>query len=695
MNILHLLSRLDTYDAITGALDLATQLNSEGHNCIIASSLDDQIFESRDFEAKRFQLLPFERNIKNFFVSYRRLKEIIKINKVDVVHAHSALSNWLAFLSCRHTDRPVVGSCYNFYSKNILNYSSVLAKSVIVHNEAIGKHLINNFKLPRDRLNFIKQSLDLNNFDFQDVDQRSKTDFNIGIISPLNSNKEYEYFLKAMVKVVRIVPHIRIWVISYKSKFKQNMKDDLQNWVRRLGLANYVKFLDDLNFNLSLLSKLNLLVFSSFEENATTRPILEAQAYGVPVIATRVAGVAELINNNKTGLLVSPHDSKILSDVITKSLKDFSLMREISISARKFIENNLDLEKNVKSYIEVYKQAKNSIKILAINTGKVQDVISSIPALKEIKERIPQQGSIISLVNPSLRCLLRHCPYVDQILIYGREGKHQGIISFMRILKLLMMHRFDLVIDFNNTFKTHILSYFSLANKRYGYSNNIFSKFLINCGIKKTARSTGLAEDKLNILKPLGFDIKDGKLELWPSPEDIEFADSFFKDSWIGKEKIIGMDISLKKAFLNDSKILDYIAYLCDKLTNQKMRVILFGLIDDNNASKELLNRTKSKPIIASRDASVIQLACLIKKCDIYISLNQEFLCMALAMKIPSIILSKAKNGFDFSKYKNIEVVTNRDLNWNKKTMENKRHARKAEHKDRVIEAIDRLLQVK
>ncbi|MFC1646551.1 glycosyltransferase [Candidatus Omnitrophota bacterium] len=690
MNILHLLSRFDSYDAIAGALDLTTHLVDKNHNSIVASSLDSQIFQSHKPDIKHYSLPLFETNVKNYFAAYKKLKEIIKINKIDVVHAHSALGGWLAFLSCRHTDKPLVNTCYDFYSKNIFNYSLILGKKVIVHNEAMGQHLINNFNLPRERLCFIKQSLDLDNFDFQDVDQRSKTDFKIGMISPSHQSKEYEYFLKAMVKVVRIMPHVRIWIISYRAEFKQNIKEELKLWVRRLGLNNYVKFFDTSSLNLKFMIELNLLMFSAFQEEASIRPILEAQAYGVPVIATRVAGVAEIIIDNKTGILVPPQDNNNLANVMIKTLKDYSLSREIVVSARNRIERDFNLDKNTIKFVDTYKELKGSLKILAINTGKAQDVISSIPALKVIKEKVPG-GQIASLVNPSSRCLLRCCPYIDELIIFDRNSKYKGFVGFMRILRLLIEQRFDLILDFNNSFKTNLLSYLSLANKRCGYNNTIIAKFLINKGTKRPIKSMGLLKDKLAILEPLGIEAKDYNLELWPSQEDAEFADNFLKDSWVGKEKIIGMDISVKRGLFNDLRTLDYLAYLCDKLANQQMRVILIGSRGDHNIKKELFKRIKSKPILPSGDISAIQLASLIKKCDIYISLSQETLYMALAMKIPSIILSGAKNNFDLSKYKNVQVLSNKDIGINMMT----RNRKRIKYKDNVIEAINRLIQVK
>jgi len=692
MNVLHILSNSDSYDAIATALDLSGCLLHSDCNFIIASSLGPQILESRKPGIKYYRLPQFEINIKNFFLAYRRLKEIIRNNKIDIVHTNSTLSSWLAFFACRNTDRPLIISCYDFFPRNIFNYVLFLAKKVIVHNESVAKYLINNFGLPRERIKFIRQGIDVKNFNFQGVDQRSKTDFNIGIIPSSLPSNGYEYFLKAMVKAVRILPYTKIWIIFSTFQFRQSLREDLKLWVRRLGLINYVKFFDISDLDFKIISKLNLLITTPVTENASTRVVLEAQAYGVPVIATHIAGVADVILDKRTGMLVSPKDNNALVSATVTILKDFQLSRKIADTARKRVVEEFNLDKNIDELIQIYKEQRDNKKILLISVANTQDVISSIPVLRLLRKEF-SHTQITILVTSFSRSLFQRCPYVDELIIYDLISKHRGLFGFMGISKLLRKEKFDIVIDLNNGLKTHLLSYLSLANNRYGYSNRFF-KFLINHRIKRSSKSLGLVEEKLALLSLLGIDVKDNRLELWPSQEEMEFADSFLKDSWIGKEKIVGIDTSFKKGFFKGIRALDYLAYFCNSLTNQNIRIILIGLRDNLNIRNELLKRTNFKPNSIVGDISPMQLACLIKKCNIYISSNQESLYIAMAMKTPSIVLSMTKNVFDFNAYKDVEVLTAQDFNLNAKRSKGRRFT-EAQSSDRVIETVNRLMNLR
>ena len=81
----------------------------------------------------------------------------------------------------------------------------------------------------------------------------------------------------------------------------------------------------------------DVLVLPSHSEG---RPnvVLEAQACGLPVVATRVGGTPELIRDGKTGLLVEPGAVAPLREALEALWKDGSLQRRMGEQARKHIE---------------------------------------------------------------------------------------------------------------------------------------------------------------------------------------------------------------------------------------------------------------------------------------------------------------------------------------------------------------------
>jgi len=689
MNILHIISSGDSYDAVHSALDLSRCLNKNNHKSIIASSLEGRILEGIDADLKYYEIFQSNNNIRDLFVAYNVLKKIINENKIDILHMHSASGIWPIFLLCRNTHIRLAVSCYDFFPKGILSQWLILADRIFVHNQAVGKQLIGNFGLSKDKVKFISPGIDIDNFKFQGVDERPKTDFTIGVIPSLLPEAGYEYFLKAMVKVVRIIPYINVSVLIHPLHQRKNIKEDLGFWTRRLGLANYVKFVDVSNFDMKFLTKFNLLICAPVAESSLTRAILEAQAYGVPVIASHVAGASQFISDGKTGILVSSKDHASLAGAIINVLKEFSFAREIGLAARREAEDKYHIAKNIGGFIDAYKELENKKKILIVNLGNANNVISTIPALSLLRKNIPD-AEVDVLMLPALRCILQRCPDVNELIVYeGNYGK-KFLSGFLKIVRLLIERKYDVVFDFSNSFMSQALCFLSLASQRYGYRNR-FLHFLINNHIERPNSAVDLVKDKLFMLSLLGINSKGYKLELWPSREDADFVEEFFQDNWIGGERVVCIDISSKKAFFKDVKMVQCLAYLCNNLVKQHMRVIVIGSKESLKAEDELSKRTNPKSVAFINDISCNQLACFMKRAHLYISFHYDFIYIALTVKTPSLVVSLDKDISKFSHLKDVVVLTTKDFPLNKR-MARRRKPGVIEEKDVVMQTIERLV---
>ena len=103
-----------------------------------------------------------------------------------------------------------------------------------------------------------------------------------------------------------------------------------------------------------MLEGLNLFVLPSVKEGQPWT-ILEAMAAEIPIVATNVAGIPEMIENEKSGLLVEPADLEALSLTIEKMLTHPSLAQECAENAFKVVEEKFKLEKMVKKNEELFR----------------------------------------------------------------------------------------------------------------------------------------------------------------------------------------------------------------------------------------------------------------------------------------------------------------------------------------------------
>jgi glycosyltransferase involved in cell wall biosynthesis len=84
--------------------------------------------------------------------------------------------------------------------------------------------------------------------------------------------------------------------------------------------------------------------------------LLEAMALGTPVIASRVGGLAETLQDGATGLLIEPGDTLALADAIRKLIADPSLRARLGDAAQRLQRANYSLEAMAGGYLDVYRQ---------------------------------------------------------------------------------------------------------------------------------------------------------------------------------------------------------------------------------------------------------------------------------------------------------------------------------------------------
>lgn len=120
--------------------------------------------------------------------------------------------------------------------------------------------------------------------------------------------------------------------------------------VARLGIVDAVRFLGRLDerATLAAITAADMLVLPSFMEGLPV-VLMEAMALAVPVIATRVAGIPELVRDDIGGLLFDPADWSALADAITRLAADPALRARLAIGGRQRVEQEFAIERAVAS----------------------------------------------------------------------------------------------------------------------------------------------------------------------------------------------------------------------------------------------------------------------------------------------------------------------------------------------------------
>ena len=422
MKILQILPELKVGGVERGTVDFAKYLIAHGHEAIVISNGGGMVAELNDAGVKHCKLPVHRKSIITMIQMVKAVRKIIQDEKVQIVHARSRIPAWIAYFACRKTEASLITTCHGYYGHHWMSQVMGWSKLVIVPSQSIGRLMIDQFKVQPENIRCIPRSVDVSKFKPKDEITGPSSQCVIAIVGRLTPLKGHAYFLRAMAQVVRSIPYAKIWIIGDVPVHKEFYRQELEILAKRLGLESHVQFWGSRSDVQELLRGVDVLVLSSIVPEAFGRVILEAQAVGLPVVATRVGGVVDIIDDEKTGLLVAPKDVEAMAKAVIRLHRDTALVKRFVTQAREKLKNQFTLEHMASQTIKVYEELLRLTKILVIKISSVGDVVLATPSLRAIRQKFPK-AKIYCLVGQDSRQILQHCPYLDGLIVADFKGR--------------------------------------------------------------------------------------------------------------------------------------------------------------------------------------------------------------------------------------------------------------------------------
>ncbi len=639
MKVLQVLPELNVGGVETGTVDLAKYLVDHGHRSIVVSNGGELVSELEAAGTKHYNLPVHKKSFWTAVKCVKALRAIIQEEKADIVHARSRVPAWVAYFACRGTQAAFITTCHGYYGNRIFSQVMGWPKLVIVPSRVIGRHMIEHFGVRSNSIRYIPRSVDVKKFEVQRPVIEGKFFFTVTIVGRLTPLKGHAFFLRAMAKVVRAMPNIRIWIIGDAPASKQPYKNELQVLARRLGIQEHVEFLGNRKDVPQLLAQTDVLALSTVTQEAFGRVILEAQAAGVPVVATSVGGVVDIIDDGHTGVLVMPKDPDGMAKAVIQVLKDKKFAGQLVTAARQKLYERFTLEHMASQTLNVYAELLSSMNILVIKISAMGDVVLVTASLKALREKYPQ-AKIYCLVGKESRKALYNCPYLDGLIVDDTRQKSNGWFRAIGLSSRLRKYRFDKVVDFQNSRRSHLLAFLSFPRESYGYNNGKWSGLLTN-PLKQYRNDIPAVDHQFQLLRMMGIDPpREFALELWPSEKDRHYVQGLLDTEWLGNvTRVVGVNIAASQKWQTKNWPVEHIARLCDLLSDKGIRVLITGMEKDKPLAEQLLARTKSKPAVFVGRTDILQLAALIERCKVYVTPDSAPLHVAAAMGIPLVVL--------------------------------------------------------
>ncbi|MBN3038759.1 MAG: glycosyltransferase family 4 protein [Candidatus Omnitrophica bacterium] len=322
----------------------------------------------------RTEVIPHLANQINFFkdiLAFFELKRLIKRERFDIVHTHNSKAGILGRLAARCCRVPIiihtVHSCVFLYSNLsafqrklfycVEKFAAPFADKYIAISRPLQDEFIKAHIAPAEKFVTIYSGIDLAQFKKGLDVSAKKRDFGIaqdefvvGTVTRLAPGKGVEVFLRAAARAIADVPNVRFLIVG-----EGPLKDRLIQLAQELNISQKCIFTGLRQDVERITTIFDVSVLASFYEGMG-RVVLESQAEGKPVVASKVGGIPDIVNDGQTGILVSPGDDKAFAAAIIKLLKDATLRGQMARAAAEWVGYRFSREKMVADIVELYEQ---------------------------------------------------------------------------------------------------------------------------------------------------------------------------------------------------------------------------------------------------------------------------------------------------------------------------------------------------
>jgi len=290
-------------------------------------------------------------------LSVYKLEKIIRNNFIKIIHLHSSHAHALGLLAARSAGncKVILSRRVDFHiRKNILSrvkYSNV--DRIIAISERVKQVLVAD-GLSEEKIDVVYSGIDIERFQNVDRDYliselgANREKLCIGNIAALAWHKDHRTLVEAARIVVDEFPEVIFLIVG-----EGPLRREIEILIKKLDLEKEVKLLGFRQDIPEILSHLDLFVLSSSWEGLGTS-VLDAFASRVPVVATNVGGIPEIVKDRVNGILVPPENPAALAGAIISLLKNRDLACQLAEEGFRLVKEKFSVDRMVEQIRKIY-----------------------------------------------------------------------------------------------------------------------------------------------------------------------------------------------------------------------------------------------------------------------------------------------------------------------------------------------------
>lgn len=353
-------------------LSLVQNMPKEGFDITVAF-FKEEAQEARslvpDFQALGVKVLNLDMAHWGDISALRRLYHLLKQNTFDIIHTHLFRADVFGPLLARLTGVPVVVSTVHnaerFFKnpivKLVLRSVNYYVNQVIAISYAVKKSLLEDLGLPPEKVQVIYYGIEVepngnNPSGGSDAVREAlglpKDAVVIGTVGRLSGQKGHRYLIEAFGQVHRTHPNTRLLIVGHDD---EGLRPKLENLAVRLGIGDEV-LLPGYMDGRRAMEAMDIFVLSSLWEGFGL-VLLEAMLAQLPIVATNISAIPEIIVAGETGILVPAADPETMAEAILYLLENPDRVRGLGYRGREHLVQRFSLGRMVEETVALYVEA--------------------------------------------------------------------------------------------------------------------------------------------------------------------------------------------------------------------------------------------------------------------------------------------------------------------------------------------------
>lgn len=365
ITILYLITGFGIGGAEKALLELVKRVNKKKYRVLVASVGPGGPLEE-DFKKYSEHCFHFKPRLGFDLGLVTKLMAVLRKYKVEILQTTLFYADVIGVLAARLVKLPVIiswqtalalptGSVEDDRFRHTWAYrlASSFMHHIVAVSDQVRKYFIQNRHIPKHKISTIHYGVDLEHFNKNNKSIRKEIGLNendivLAMVGHLSEVKGHKYLVEVLPSLISTYPNLHLIIAGDGPK-----RQILQKQIDNLGIQSHVHFLGVRSDIADLMCSGDVFVLPSLYEGLPN-VVLEAMASSVPIVASDVGGVSELVINEKTGFLFEAKNTAQLKESLEKLLTSKKRRKTMGRNCRTRIENYFSIDFEIERFEDLY-----------------------------------------------------------------------------------------------------------------------------------------------------------------------------------------------------------------------------------------------------------------------------------------------------------------------------------------------------